>query len=305
MKQRPPKDLQVPFDRVTYRDGQLLASRDLQDDVATDQRLRSLHTRYLHDTWGIALGFTVMASGGSASVRVGPGYALDVIGQELLLAESLEIDVPDTMSRVELVLVMNYQPSSAFKARPDLPAVCISGGLDPRFERPLFAWRTVETLNFGADVPLARVTAQQGALLAPPDLAVRKNASRMIRPHLGFGSMEFSPPLDTTIGEIQVDTSDSGFAGAPSYFAALSAVDPAAPALFLAYVNTFSYIYRVTSASFFFNMPFSFVLRPLKTVRLNWFGIENVAGCEPVPRFFSTFLTGLLGNFTVNQEIIR
>jgi hypothetical protein len=306
MRPRPPQDLQLPFDRVTYRDGQLLASRDLQDDLKTDQRLRSLHTRYLHDTWGIALGFSVMASAGSAAVRVGPGYGLDATGQELLLSESVEIDVPDTASRVELVLVMNYQPNSAFQARPDLPAVCLSGALDPRVERPLFAWRTFETLKFGPDVPLAKVTAQKGALLASPDLEIRKNASRMIRPHISFGSVEFSPPLDTTIGEIQVDTSDSGFAGAPNYFAALSAADPAAPALFLAYVNTFSYIDRGTSASFFFNMPFSFLLRPLKTVRLHWFGIENVAGCEPVPRFTRfVSLAGFLRNFTFNQEIHR
>jgi hypothetical protein len=305
MKHRSPQDLQIPFDRVTYRDGQLLASRDLQDDVTGDQRLRSLHTRYLHETWGIALGFTVMAAAGSASVRVGPGYALDAAGQELLLAESLDIDVPDTTSRVELVLVMNYQPNSAFQARPDLPLVCISGGLDPRLERPLFAWRTLETLKLGLDVPLAKLVAQQGALLAPPDLEVRRNASRMIRPHIGFGTVEFSPPLDTSIGEIQVDTSDAGFAGTPSYMATLSAVDPAAPALFLAYVNTFSYLDRTTPASFFFNMPFSFLLRPLQTVRLNWLGIESVAGCEPVPRFFSVFLSGFLGTLTVNQEIIR
>jgi hypothetical protein len=247
-----------------------------------------------------------MASAGSAAVRVGPGYALDAAGQELLLPELLEIDVPNTTSRVDLVLVMNYQPNSAFQARPDLPAVCISGGLDPRLDRPLFAWRTFETLKLGSDVPLAKVTAQQGALLASPDLEVRKNASRMIRPHIGFGSMEFSPPLDTTIGEIQVDTSDSGFAGTPNYFAALSAVDPAAPSLFLAYVNTFSYIDRAASASFFFNMPFSFLLRPLERVRLQWLGVENVAGCEPVPRFtrFAT-LAGFTRNFTINQEIIR
>ena len=90
MNQRPPRDLQIPFDRVTYRDGQLLASRDLQDDVRADQRLRSLHTRYLHDTWGIALGFTVTASVGSSSVHVGPGYAIDASAQELLLAEDID-----------------------------------------------------------------------------------------------------------------------------------------------------------------------------------------------------------------------
>jgi len=59
MKPRPPAELQTPFDRVTYREGQLLASRDLHDDFDTAERLRRMHTRFLHYTWGIALGFSV------------------------------------------------------------------------------------------------------------------------------------------------------------------------------------------------------------------------------------------------------
>jgi hypothetical protein len=307
MNQRPPQDLQIPFDRVTYRDGQLLASRDMQDDVRTDQRLRSLHTRYLHDTWGIALGFTVTGAAGGTSLHVGPGYAIDALAQELLLAEDLDLPVPNTPSQAELVLAMNYPPSAAFRGRPELSAVCLGGGLDPRNERPLFAWRTFEELNMGADVPLAKVTVQQGALLTAPDLEVRKNATRIIRPHMGFGTMEFTPPRDTLLGQVQVDTSDAGFAGVPNYFATLTSPNSKAPALFLAYVNAFSFIDRATPSSFFFNMPFSFLLRGLETVSLSWLGIEAVTGCEPVPSLFFVFtLAGLMSTSAIRiQENIR
>ncbi len=302
MNQRPPRDLQIPFDRVTYRDGQLLASRDLQDDVRADQRLRSLHTRYLHDTWGIALGFTVTASVGSSSVHVGPGYAIDVSAQELLLAEDIDVPVPDTAAAVDLVLVIHYQPNSSFRARPDPGAVCLPGGLDPRNERPLFAWRTFDELNLGDDVPLARIAVQQGALVALPALEVRKNATRMIRPHMGFGTMEFASPRDRQTAEVQVDTSDAGFAGVPNYFATLSSPDEKVPALFLAYVNAFSFIDRATPTSFFFNIPFAILLRQIETIRLSWLGIENVTGCEPTPSFFLVFtLAGLLRQSAVSS----
>ena len=62
--------------RVTYREGQRLTARDLLDDRARRMRLRQLHVRNLHETWGIATGFDVQAAG-PAAVAIGPGYALD------------------------------------------------------------------------------------------------------------------------------------------------------------------------------------------------------------------------------------
>ena len=316
MNQRPPRDLQIPFDRVTYRDGQLLASRDLQDDVRVDQRLRSLHTRYLHETWGIALGFTVTGGAGSTSLHVGPGYAIDSLGRELLLAEDLDLPVPDTESRAGLVLVMNYQPGGAFRARPGLGSVCIAAGLDPRIDRPLFAWRAFDELDLGPDIPLARVTVQQGTLIGAPDLGVRRNANRMVRPHIGFGSMEFDAPRDRQILEVQVDTSEAGFSQTPNYFATLGSPDPKAAAALLSLVNAVSFIDRTTPESFYFNIPFAVFLRAVETLEITWFGVENVTGCEPVPSFFLVFtLAGLLRQSAVsvtgrsvlarNVEVIR
>jgi hypothetical protein len=300
MKHRAPRDLQIPFDRVTYRNGQLLASRDLQDDVRANQRLRSLHTRYLHDTWGIALGFTVRAFPGDASVHVGPGYAIDNSARDILLAEDLDLPVPNTQVSVDLILVMNYQEDRQFRALPDLSAVCAGGGLDPRNERPVFGWRTLETLQIGPDVPLAKVTVQKGALIEPPDLSVRRNASRLIRPHIGFGDMEAVPNRINLFAEIQVDTSDAGFAKVPQYFARVSGVSEKIPGELFAFANTFAYIDRTTPSSFFYNVFFPFfatgvVVENVK-MRLNWLGVEAVTGCEPVLNFRLFTLAGVLLN---------
>src|SRR6516162_9520492 len=79
-----PRDLATPLSRITWRDGQTLASRDLREDQRYADQLRYLHIRYQHKTWGVVEGLGVFSSGGSA-VEVVPGYALDIEGRELLL----------------------------------------------------------------------------------------------------------------------------------------------------------------------------------------------------------------------------
>ncbi len=306
MKPRPPADLQIPFDRVTYREGQLLASRDLQDDVVANQRLRSLHTRYLHETWGITLGFTVSGFAGGTSLQVGPGYAIDGSARDILLAETLVLRVPNTQSRADLVLVMSYQEDRAFRALPDTSIVCGSGGLDPRAERPVFAWRTLETLNLGPDVPLARISAQLGALMAAPDLTVRKNATRLLRPHIGFGSVPAeASPGSSIFGEIRVDTTDAGFSTTPQYFARLTPPATTTAGTIIALTGSLAFIDRAAPDSFFYNLPV-IGARTLRDVTVTWLGVEPVTGCEPIPNLFLLFnLAGFLNTFipTIHASI--
>ena len=82
--------LEIPLERITWRDGQLLASRDLRDEIRGDDRFRHLHVRYLHRSWGIVTGFEVTALG-PQTLRVAPGFALDIEGRELLLAEAANV----------------------------------------------------------------------------------------------------------------------------------------------------------------------------------------------------------------------
>ena len=70
-----PHDIAIPLERITWRDGQTLLSRDLHDDQHYADRLRHLHIRYLHRTWGVVEGFEVFAL--ARRGVIGPGYAID------------------------------------------------------------------------------------------------------------------------------------------------------------------------------------------------------------------------------------
>src|SRR5262245_48900407 len=95
---------QLVDERVTYREGQRLTARDLQDDHDRIVMLRRLHVRNLHETWGIATGFDVQAAG-AAAVAVGPGYALDIGARDLVLSTSLALPVPVAKGPQVFVLV--------------------------------------------------------------------------------------------------------------------------------------------------------------------------------------------------------
>jgi hypothetical protein len=283
MKARPPAELQIPFDRVTYREGQLLASRDLHDDFETAQRLRRMHTRFLHDTWGIALGFSLYGQVSDDFVHVGPGYALDSSDREILLAEDLVLPVPQTTTATDLMLVISYQPDSVYRNLPDVAVLCAGTVLDPREERPVFAWRTPDTLNLGLDVPLAHLRVNKGVLVLPPDLSVRRYARKLVRPHIATGTV-------TAIGReifdgLAVNTSDAGFAGNPEYFARLDfalggLVDVAAQ-----FAANSAYIESSSAKQFVYVAPelikFAPGLLPVP-LTITWVGVEPATGCEPV-----------------------
>src|SRR5262245_23484544 len=135
-------ELDIPFDRITYRNGQLLTARDLRDDMRRDARLRWLHVQHLHETCGIALGLEVhLASGDGKALVIGPGYAVDGMGHDILLPNGIGLTVPNVTGPQPFVLVLGYLEDAAFHDRPDLATLCLGEGLDPRHERPSFFWQ--------------------------------------------------------------------------------------------------------------------------------------------------------------------
>jgi hypothetical protein len=219
-------DLDIPFDRITYRDGQLLTALDLRDEQRRHDRLRRLHVRYLHDTWGIALGFELRKAEGNRAVVVGPGYAVDSTGRDILLAESIHIRVPTLLDVTPVVLTMRYQEDAAFRDRPELAALCLCGGLDPRHERPLFAWRLPDEVRFGPEVPLVQVVVEAGVIQGELDGRVRRYTQPLVRPYIGWGETEpgrtrWRQEDNDHALEVVVDTSEVGFTRVPYYFATL------------------------------------------------------------------------------------
>src|SRR5687767_7020101 len=85
---------ETPFiERQHFFNGQRLFATDLQDLEAFNREMRWEHNRSLHQ-YGIGNGFAVYGRKGDRKVRVEPGYANDSRGREIILMESLELDVP-------------------------------------------------------------------------------------------------------------------------------------------------------------------------------------------------------------------
>ena len=239
-------DLEIPFDQVTYRDGQLLTALDIGSDQQRDDRLSRLHMRYLHDTWGIALGFEVTqviheedgikrVDSGGAAVSVGPGYAVDIHGRPVLLSNPpVSPSLPKVNGHSSFVLTVSYQDGGTFRSRSELESLCLSSDFNPRHERPVFAWKRPATVRIGPQIPLVQINILDGIIQGELDFRVRRYTQPIVRPHMAWGTTEKrrtgwkvwtgkdDQPLGINRGlEAKVDTSDAGFTKNPFYFAIL------------------------------------------------------------------------------------
>ena len=335
-------NLDIPFDRVTYRNGQRLDARDMRDDHRRDQRLRWLHVLHLHHTWGIALGFEPMQlnakrvpvdSGGTALV-IGPGYAVDECGRDLLLPESVKPPLPAVDGR--FVLTIAYREDREFRESLTSSASCSADPLGPLRERVGFAWRTPEEVRFGPEVPLVQLTMASGAIAGALDLRVRRYTQRLARPHIDARVTEegrsgwrdwIEGPDNAKVQlglQLDVDTSEAGFIGTPFYFAALQGdfsnggdkplfepdLWPTGEVTFT--TDSLGFITAATATSFTYRL-FNFERDPfLRQVtaaeaerrrwRVAWFGLESANGCEPA-RDFSRIFTLAGFHFALNALV--
>ena len=228
--------------RIRYFDGQLLTARDLQDDVAYEARMRGLHVRALHNTWGVALGFEVTVQNSSV-VKVSPGIAYDCRGREIFSARNLLVGPPPRPlgSQVNawlFDLVLRYDEGSE-RGRTD--SVICTDGVNPGEERPLWRWRfagdavgftptsnaPAEPLRLGEEIPLARFVIQPDEpRIGPPDFTERRSAQGLVRPHIADGQVQ-QPLLPHPDGNelsftLTVNTSAGGFNQTPFYFARIT-----------------------------------------------------------------------------------
>ena len=288
------EDLSRPFDRVTYRDGQLLTALDLNDGENRDAWLRRLHTRYLHGSWGIALGFEVK-TGDPGNLEVAPGHAVDGLGRDLLLPTAVAIPVPNVGTSV--VLTMRF-PDDRRTDLPDPHEVCL-GEVGPIRERPLFAWRRCEEVRWGLEIPLARVTPSQKHEL---DLGVQRYLRAQARPHFAGGETERGQTAwkswslgNNDVGlELEVDTSVGAFRQVPRYFALLRTRDSqlSGDEILTFPLGSFSHIQAATRTGFIYRLlrgvlPPTLANVTLDQVRkgwtLSWFGFEPETECGAYP----------------------
>ncbi|MCG6986094.1 MAG: hypothetical protein LJE61_12960 [Thiocapsa sp.] len=300
-------DLHIPLDRVTYRDGQRLTAQDLRDDLRHTERRWRLHSRGLHDTWGIALGLGVVRVGADEGrgpmVRVEPGYAVDALGRDILLSVQVDVPIPDLGE--PLVLTMRHLEDAAFRRRAERAFVCLGSGLDdPRTERPAFQWRRQSEVQFGAEIPLT----QLWPAVEQPDPRVRRYARTLVHPHIAWGETEagrtgwkyidneFSPQYGLYV---DVDTSVAGFDRSPFYFAQLigdlspitSAGRSDASTLqgeTARFSDLYGYLSETGKRAFRFRVcgPYGDAPDPSTAAeqigwRVFWIGVEPMGGCRP------------------------
>ncbi len=275
-----PADVDIPFDRVTWRDGQPLTSRDMRDDKRTDDRLRWLHVRYLHGVWGIVSGLDVSELNvGSAIVQ--PGYAIDLHGRDLLSPEATVVPYPPLAGPVLMVLVMRYRPDCEYRSQPDLRGLCPGASIPPRDEHTDFTWKAVNDVELGCDVPLVGamiVNARRQGAFRP---GVRHYARGESHPRMFSGTTQVGN-TGWTEQELKsakfkflqavVDTAEAGFAFTPYYFAQLGKGDGSsypggAPQLFIALTRSNLFVARVVLAP---GMPFAAVISAQQAERQGW-----------------------------------
>lgn len=228
--------------RIRYFDGQLLTARDLQDDVAYEARMRGLHVRALHNTWGVALGFEVTVQNSNV-VKVSPGIAYDCRGREIFSARDLLVGPPPRPPGSQVNawlfdLVLRYDEGSE-RGRTD-SVICLDG-VSPGEERPLWRWRfagdavgvtptsttPLEPLRLGEEIPLARFVIQSDEpRIGPPDFTERRNAQGLVRPHIAGDQVQQQllphPDGNEFSFTLTVNTSAGGFSQKPFYFARIT-----------------------------------------------------------------------------------
>jgi hypothetical protein len=233
------------LERVAYHEGQLLAGRDLTADLEHRVRMRRFHVGSVHDVWGVALGFQVGLSSDERSAVVGPGLAYDRLGWEILSARGVVLDPPrvaGTDADWWVDLVVRRATLDELLAGRDPFGGCLgpSGSPSATEERPVWRWVAAgpvatdedaspppfgPEVRLGVDVPLARFQLRPDGTLGQPDLALRRNAQGIVRPHIAAGRV----PQGSLVLEgspfawsVSISTASGGFTGSPAYLVSLA-----------------------------------------------------------------------------------
>jgi hypothetical protein len=222
----------TPIERPAFFDGQRLTAEDLAEALAHERSLRWLHNRGLHG-WGIAAGYAATGKRGAKTVAVGPGYALDCAGRDIVMEEAREAPVPPVAGPQAWHLAV------AYAADEDLSAVtrngsCGTSGAVRLLDAPLLRWldatgkgetqvrpgldlivatANVEGCKLAQDVSLAHRTP----LPRPQPYVFAGQTAQAETPWRAWTEDGYLMGLETT-----VSTAAAGFRSTPSYQARLA-----------------------------------------------------------------------------------
>jgi len=218
-------------ERITFFSGQQLTAADLNALQNANREMRWLHNRSLH-RWGIALGLDVTGQRGDSTVTITPGYAVDCLGREIILTETVTKTVPavggvTNGGAASFYLVAAYQADANQKVLARRPGACMTEGAVRLTEEPLIDWRKPEQLLEGYELILAQASILNCQLSQPLAPGARRYARPAHQAFIAAGQTAAKATVwqpwemdDQRIGVFtEVDTSAAHFTTTPRYVA--------------------------------------------------------------------------------------
>ena len=233
------------LERNRFFNGQRLFASDLQAVEEFSREMRWLHNQSLHQP-GVGSGLAVVGKKDDREVVIQPGYAIDALGREIVLAQADIEPVPPVANdgfggAVYFDLTVSYPDESALKATETRDGVCGTplGAIRLR-ETPVFCWVKLgpppdrlptdptlrSDLQNGLRLRLARAQVLNCQLESALSIAQRRNARPPVQPYVACGHSAAGDwtlvPASGTIGigrqiRTSVDTSAAGFRTTPCY----------------------------------------------------------------------------------------
>jgi hypothetical protein len=133
------------IERLQFFNGQRLFASDLQGIEAFNREMRWLHNQSLHQP-GIGNGFAVSGKKGDREVTIGPGYALDAEGREIVLTQSQVEPIPPVAGEPDgsptlYDLTVSYPDDAFLEETERREGICRQPGGTIRLkEEPVFCW---------------------------------------------------------------------------------------------------------------------------------------------------------------------
>jgi hypothetical protein len=235
-------------ERLRFFDGQRLFASDLQGIEAFNREMRWLHNRSLHQS-GIGRGLAVTGRRDDREVRVGPGYALDSLGREIVLTSERIEPVPPVSSEedgrsVFFDLAISYPDDSLLDEAETREGICLPRGVVRLREEPVICWVRLKRdasdnlqpvdpvirneIQVSLRIVLARVEVLECRLRQDISLAERRSARPERQPYIACGSqsvvweeVSFGDTISLTT---RIDTSSADFLTTPCYSVRLDGV---------------------------------------------------------------------------------
>lgn len=236
------------LERLKFFNGQRLFADDLQAIEGFQRTMRQLHNRSLHQA-GIGSGFAVSGQRGDREVVIGPGYAIDSEGREIVHTRTRREPIPpvqgnDDGSPAEFYLTVSYPSDLELEAVETRAGICVKPGAVRLSEEPIFCWvradgpvdpKIAAAMARGERILLAQITVLD-CKLESLTLTQRRNARpatqsnivcgregqpdwKLLDLHEIFGNA--SPPAlrHIVILKASVTTVDAKLVGNPTYLA--------------------------------------------------------------------------------------